>query len=544
MTGVSLRLIAGRYHATPWGRHVNEGVPEWPPSPWRLLRALVATWKRTCSTLAPEEVGSILRALASPPQICLPPASSGHTRHFMPSPTTASPSRTTLVFDTFMVVEPDAEVVFLWPSTSLDASKRGALGEILCNLSAFGRGESWCAARLLGEAEAEQAQPNCLPFPGTNDPEAEVARVLCAHPTDAFGSIGCGDRADPDWKLCIETLTLHKGDRLDPPGAEWVPYAHRPAPGQSAGPSRRKIRPRPRPQVIRFALDGKLLPPTTLALPLAEAARAMLMKGYADVAALARLPLCSPSINGKSADGQPLTDHSHAYYLPTDEDEDGRIDHLTIVADAGFEPREMEALGRCRKLWLRRSAFAGEPIDPLLFSFGSIAEFQPKPLLFPCTTWASVTPYIATRSPKPESRNRDDPRYWRIRTEEEIADARRVGRPPRRRVLVQPQSWLAEDLRRELARWLGRRPDLANLHPEEIVIEPCLDASGLPRLPGPAGSGGRRPAEFVRARSKPADPGGIRLCGAFRLRFPVPVRGPIALGQSSHFGMGLFAGVS
>ena len=27
-----------------WGRHVNEGAVEWPPSPWRLLRALIATW--------------------------------------------------------------------------------------------------------------------------------------------------------------------------------------------------------------------------------------------------------------------------------------------------------------------------------------------------------------------------------------------------------------------------------------------------------------------------------------------------------------------
>ena len=41
---LSLRsnLSARRYHATPWDAHVNEGRVEWPPSPWRLLRALVA----------------------------------------------------------------------------------------------------------------------------------------------------------------------------------------------------------------------------------------------------------------------------------------------------------------------------------------------------------------------------------------------------------------------------------------------------------------------------------------------------------------------
>src|SRR5699024_5568337 len=34
----------GRWHATAWGSHVNEGVPEWPPCPWRICRALLAAW--------------------------------------------------------------------------------------------------------------------------------------------------------------------------------------------------------------------------------------------------------------------------------------------------------------------------------------------------------------------------------------------------------------------------------------------------------------------------------------------------------------------
>ena len=75
---IKLKFPAGRYHATPWGRHVNEGVPEWPPSPWRLLRALVAVWKRTCpdlfrrrrfagtSNCSPSHPGSSCRRTASP----------------------------------------------------------------------------------------------------------------------------------------------------------------------------------------------------------------------------------------------------------------------------------------------------------------------------------------------------------------------------------------------------------------------------------------------------------------------------------------------
>ena len=41
---LAIRFPLGRYHANPWDRSVNEGAAEWPPSPWRILRALVATW--------------------------------------------------------------------------------------------------------------------------------------------------------------------------------------------------------------------------------------------------------------------------------------------------------------------------------------------------------------------------------------------------------------------------------------------------------------------------------------------------------------------
>jgi len=46
---IELAFLNGRFHATPWGRHVNEGAPEWPPSPYRLVRALYDTWKRNAS---------------------------------------------------------------------------------------------------------------------------------------------------------------------------------------------------------------------------------------------------------------------------------------------------------------------------------------------------------------------------------------------------------------------------------------------------------------------------------------------------------------
>src|SRR6266498_3573524 len=113
MIAISLRFLAGRYHATPWGRHVNEAAVEWPPSPWRILRALVAVWKRTLPWLRQDEVEPILRALGTPPEFVLPPASTGHTRHYMPW-FKKGPDDRTLVFDAFVVLPREATLLAHW----------------------------------------------------------------------------------------------------------------------------------------------------------------------------------------------------------------------------------------------------------------------------------------------------------------------------------------------------------------------------------------------------------------------------------------------
>ncbi len=51
---------------------------------------------------------------------------------------------------------------------------------------------------------------------------------------------------------------------------------------------------------------------------------------------------------------------------------------------------------------------------------------------------------------------------------------------------------------------------------------------------------GLRPLQFRLYRRKAGDDGGARLRGLFRLRFTKPVAGPIALGHSCHYGLGLF----
>ena len=122
MITIRLTFEASRYHATPWGRHVNEGVPEWPPSLYRLIRALYDVWQRKCPDLPANDVGSVLEALASaPPSFHLPKAVATHTRSYL-SANQYDASKKNLVFDPFLVFDPSSECYVGWPETEVSHS--------------------------------------------------------------------------------------------------------------------------------------------------------------------------------------------------------------------------------------------------------------------------------------------------------------------------------------------------------------------------------------------------------------------------------------
>src|SRR5438128_2468568 len=55
---IHIRFLTGRAHLHPWHAAPNEGRVEWPPSPWRLLRTLVAVSGRGLTTLPESNGGS------------------------------------------------------------------------------------------------------------------------------------------------------------------------------------------------------------------------------------------------------------------------------------------------------------------------------------------------------------------------------------------------------------------------------------------------------------------------------------------------------
>ena len=145
--------------------------------------------------------------------------------------------------------------------------------------------------------------------------------------------------------LLIETSAMRRQKHLDPPGSRWVTYARR----TDALTLRRwhqhavahisqAI------TVARYALDATVLPLVQDALPFAERIRRALIRSRAGT-------VHSEALVGKAVDGTPLEGHMHAHYLATDEDGDGRLDHVTIYAPCGFNPDDVSALGQLTRIF-------------------------------------------------------------------------------------------------------------------------------------------------------------------------------------------------
>lgn len=400
MVLIELTFPAGRYHATPWGRNVNEGEIEWPPSPYRLARALVDTWKRRRPEWEEDRVSPIIEALAAPAKFHLPPATSSHTRSFLHS-NEKDPSKKQLIFDAFVVLERSARAI-LGLDLELTPSSLEDLDELLQELNYLGRSESWICARLLGGSE--DFEWNCIPIPsshlGKGDGDSVVVACLrtphdysaLAHRPDQYEVKGkklskTGKACSWLDAICLDTRRLLNEGWSHPPALAWITYERRIA-DFGLTPVRtialnysREVR------CIRYAMVSNVLPRLTDTAPIAERVRQYLMGIHR------RILNDDPSrvswrFSGKDTDGNPLKGHSHAFYLPMDEDGDGRLDHLWIVSRDPFEETELRALDRLRSIWQSD----GRPdLKLVLTSLGETS--QPKR----ARQWASVTPFVTAR---------------------------------------------------------------------------------------------------------------------------------------------------
>lgn len=484
MIALGLRFLTGRFHATPWHHHVNEGVVEWPPSPWRLLRALVAAAHKL-DPVPPEAAlqALLLGPLSAPPHYRLPPSAQGHTRAYMDAA-----GKKPLIHDPFVAVSGGAhapeELVVAWPEATLEPEARALLVRVLAALGYLGRAESWVEARLLDEAPgpmtlAPLEAPNATPWGealALETPEvfeAWLRSYLAAHPKGALR------REVPKTlmeALCMDTDTLRRRGWSEPPGTRRVAWAQvGPLP---AAPPRRARPEAELPTLARYVLRASVLPPTSLTQDLARLAKAALTRLSDDGSGGGG----SPVFHGHDATGQPRQGpHRHAHFLPVDVDGDGRIEELLVWAPEGFDPSARAALEALTAL---RRRDREEPVFCVLMGLGAFAMAEGAPAVGPARCWRSATPFLLTRHPKQRSggRVKDSP----------------------------------ED---QVRRALERRgfPE-----PEALEVTPWTSPKGQRRY------------HLQLRKGQQVGQRGYQI----QLRFAEPVRGPIALGAGCHLGLG------
>ena len=489
MIAIRMRFLAGRFHSTPWGHHVNEGVVEYPPSVWRLLRSLAATFYRAFPDRAHQDEGRnpavtqlkhLLAALSSPPEFYLPNAAVAHTRHYDQA------NGGVKFFDTFVSVNPKDEMLWIWRDADLQEEDRTVLVELLGALGTFGRAESWCEAELLSAEEAAALLAKMNGERGINSQPLAANTNLAGLETMRLLLPDANTDADKLFEILLtETAKMRKGKQLEPTGTRWVTYT-RPLDIFKLQRVRKAMKPETkRYTVARFALSSAVLPLVTEALPMAERARVAVSSLRADES-------YSLALAGKTkGEGKPLKeDHAHAHFWATDEDADGRLDHLTVYAPRGFDADDLDALGRVRVV--KRHYKNLPDVRMVLLGLGGRDGFAHVPVFRAAKRWRSVTPFSL-------------PRYA----------SRGGGKRARPRDLPEAQ------LRRELR--------LRGL-PEPVSVTPL----------GGYRTGGKKEVrwlEFQTRRFKGEQ--GYGLAG-FELEFAEETAGPLALGFGCHFGLGLF----
>lgn len=488
MLALSLTFPGGRYHATPWDRHVNEGAVAWPPEPWRLLRALIATWHHKVkhsrrhhqSTLE-----ALIESLAlEPPLYTLPAASHSHTRHYMPQWRAGD---TSLVHDAFTAVARDEPLCVSWPDLDLPDDQAALLDDLLAVMGYLGRAESWVHASRI----SNPGNPNCVPGSQALDPETgelrEIITLFAPLPANKYQMLRERFLVDkraikrlgatlPDRlldALSVETADLRKQGWSQPPAAHKVSYLRQ---YDALRPKRRQQRETPPGlTTVRYLVVGKPLPRVEDSVRIGELLRMAVMSQAKREMGEDNIPAVLSGHELPSGNR-----HRHAFYLPWDANGDGHIDRLLLHVPAGLAARERRAVENLRRLWSRDSGEWRLVLE-------DIGDANVGGLLTsPSAEWRSMTPYLHP---------------WHTKKTLTIED--QIRRECRERGL-----------------------------PEPIELESIERIS--------VGRQMRRPIHFHRFRSKRGLVQPDRHGSFWHLVFPEPISGPIALGYGCHFGLGLF----
>lgn len=535
---IEVQFPARRYHATPWDAHVNEGRVEWPPCPWRIVRALLAVGynKLGWHDQPTETAVSLIEKLATDaPQYVLPQSTQAHTRHYMPY-TEGKNEKKTKVFDTFVKFASDDASMLIRYDMEFESEEKNLLGEMVEGLAYLGRAESWVDARLLQEdelvimtdhdwitvADSDSANRTRLLAPMTaesflswREAEVKTASTLAESQAEQVAASKdkkltnaqrkkainrAADAYPPDFVAVLQqsNATWQKAGWPRPPGSRWVDYA---LPDDLF--DRQPLTPTPvnrpftKPTAILLAIDGEgkrgtLRPPMHRALPLMELLHSEAIRYATRVLNLGHLP----ELTGKDADGNAFQgNHSHSHWLPLSLFGKGKIDHVLISATGGFSHESVQAISAIRWAYAKEirklsvNMVGQGDLHSIFHQLNASPQIRPDALtiLKPSESFVSATPLVLRKYLSPRGKKT-----------------------------------LEGQIREEL---------LERGYPEPVSIERFSDQEMVKR---------KLKGYLLRRQPRKQQPPFERSWGV-RIQFNQLVcHCPITLGYASHFGLGMF----
>jgi CRISPR-associated protein Csb2 len=500
MTTLELWAPAGALRAAPWGVGAWSEEVAWPPSPWRILVGLAQAWRRHLPQLDEAQVARLLYALAGSAPSYAMLAAPKRAQRVLPQPFSSARR------PAFEARAEDVEAVRVrW--ASVDEANQG----VLARLAARFCDDEQLQARLvpdeevwggLGLAPCEPDTPGSVLLATPLDPELWEERRLDLLAKRAAALLVQKHARDPDRAPQLSARdVLRLGhdvpasflDALLAPQAVLGASELRAYAPSDVGLGPRFVVRRPpeaAPTVARYLLAGHRRPSVELALPLGELAHR----------ALCRVSDGHPTFTG--VDGEaPQRGRAYCQIIPEASPPHPSFTHLTLYAPCGFDGEAQAALQRLQHL-----TWDNHTLRLHLLGMGQPQDFAGTKLgaghslaLGRSASWASFTPFVPTRQPK--TTRAGAPKL-------DAQGHQRGGAVHDLLRLLEARGWPAPCEVRELdaALYAGKRL------PWSMFVA-LRDHGGGQRGGGPTG---------------------------FRVTFPEPVQGPLALGYGAHFGLGLF----
>ena len=500
-TLIEVELLAGRYHAHVWGEaQFAMAGPEWPPSPWRLLRALASAWfeTRPAPSTIPDR-DALFEALGRgpAPEMWLPVTTFREIRYYQPLE-----EKRALHHDFFAV--PSGGRFYFVFELFISPEQAGLLDILLKRVQYFGRAESHATLRRVDLTTPPSGFFRVLPRERATTASWAPRPVLCPSAARAFRApdlwqprpVVSAKKSKRGQAVAATTgAPVHLVDALLdhrkplPDGCLRVQYAQ--PDGSIVHELAAKRAPRqPVPEVIdvkclRFRLCRRIPIPIAEVVAVARAYRDEAVRIFK----AANPGSHSRALTGREGDGLVARGNQHVYYQPQSAAHGLEISMIVVTALPGLSLTRQEldallAVERIRLRWNER------------YPITLIPETADGGDQVPSQHWTSLTPFL----------------------------------PPHH-----------------------HRPGRAETVPEEQLLS-CIESScgvrpvRVTAVKGPSGAGA---LTLVRAHEYGSAAQGSRGVRTWRLTrrfahwFTVQFSAPVALtgavGKDAHFGLGQFA---